>query len=48
MEKQDSETRLRILQVALKRFAYAGYAGASVPGDGVRCESYQAYLILLL
>ncbi len=30
MEKRDSETRLRILHVALKRFAHAGYAGVSV------------------
>jgi AcrR family transcriptional regulator len=30
MEKTHSKTRLRILKVALKQFAYAGYAGASV------------------
>ncbi|HUR45276.1 MAG TPA: TetR/AcrR family transcriptional regulator [Candidatus Saccharimonadales bacterium] len=30
MDKTHSKTRLRILKVALKRFAYAGYAGVSV------------------
>jgi AcrR family transcriptional regulator len=30
MDNKDSATRLRILQVALKRFAHAGYAGVSV------------------
>ena len=30
MDKKHSKTRLRILKVALKQFAYAGYAGASV------------------
>jgi AcrR family transcriptional regulator len=30
MDNKDSETRLRILGAALKRFAYSGYAGVSV------------------